>query len=138
MVFLIFLYTNPHSHFLSVINQLDAQTYCKTKRLCIKLVNYLDKYTEMHSQQNVKKKYILMSSTLIQAIMILTFSESTRCEYWPRQVSSLVRISWFSSLFSIKLQNSSYFVLHKEHFLRILCIMLFRITNPFDDIKACS
>jgi len=24
--------------------------------LCIKLVNYWDKYTEMHTQQNVKKK----------------------------------------------------------------------------------
>jgi len=30
-------------------------TYCKTKILCIKLVNYWDKYTEMHGQQNVKK-----------------------------------------------------------------------------------
>jgi len=29
-------------------------TYCKTKILCIKLVNYWDKYTEMHGQQNVK------------------------------------------------------------------------------------
>jgi len=28
------------SIFISVINQLDAQTYCKTKILCIKLVNY--------------------------------------------------------------------------------------------------
>ena len=27
------------SIFISVINQLDAQTYCKTKILCIKLVN---------------------------------------------------------------------------------------------------
>jgi hypothetical protein len=31
-------------------------TYCKTKILCIKLVNYWDKYTEMHGQQNVKKE----------------------------------------------------------------------------------
>jgi len=29
-------------------------TNCKTKLLCIKLVNYWDKYTEMHGQQNVK------------------------------------------------------------------------------------
>ena len=29
----------------------------KQKILCIKLVNYWDKYTEMHGQQNVKKKY---------------------------------------------------------------------------------
>ena len=28
----------------------------ENKILCIKLVNYLDKYTEMHSQQNIKKK----------------------------------------------------------------------------------
>jgi len=31
------------------------KTYCETN-LCIKLVNYWDKYTEMHGQQNVKKK----------------------------------------------------------------------------------
>ena len=31
------------------------QTYCKAKILCIKLVNYWYKYTEMHGQQNVKK-----------------------------------------------------------------------------------
>jgi len=29
-------------------------TNCKTKILCISLVNYWDKYTEMHVQQNVK------------------------------------------------------------------------------------
>ena len=26
--------------------------------MCIKLVNYWDKYTEMHGQQNVKKKQV--------------------------------------------------------------------------------
>ena len=30
------------------------KTYCKTKILCIKLVNCWDKYTEMHGQQNAK------------------------------------------------------------------------------------
>jgi hypothetical protein len=30
------------------------KTYCKTKILCIKLVNYWDKYTEMHGRQNDK------------------------------------------------------------------------------------
>jgi len=30
------------------------KTYCKTKSLCIKLVNYWYKYTEVHGQQNVK------------------------------------------------------------------------------------
>ena len=29
--------------------------YCKAKILCIILVNYGDKYTEMHDQQNVEK-----------------------------------------------------------------------------------
>ena len=33
---------------------------CKTKILCIKLVNYRDKYTEMHGQQNVKTIYLVM------------------------------------------------------------------------------
>jgi len=33
--------------------------YCKTKILCINLVNYWDKYTEIHGQQNVKKNSIL-------------------------------------------------------------------------------
>jgi len=32
------------------------KTYCKTKILCIKLVNYRDKYTEMHGWQNIKKR----------------------------------------------------------------------------------
>jgi len=31
------------------------KTYCKTKMLSMKLVNYWGKYTEMHGQQNVKK-----------------------------------------------------------------------------------
>ena len=35
------------------------KTYCKTKILCIKLVNYRDKYTEKHGQQNVKKMHSL-------------------------------------------------------------------------------
>jgi hypothetical protein len=67
--------------FISVINQLHAQNFCftislfhastcfahmcskhvetwnklivKQKFLCIKLVNYRDKYTDMHGQQNV-------------------------------------------------------------------------------------
>ena len=37
------------------------KTYCKTKILCIQLVNYWDKYTEMHGQQNVKKKDMLFT-----------------------------------------------------------------------------
>ena len=50
--------------FISVINQLNAQNLCFTislfhastcfEHMCIKLVNYWDKYTEMHGQQNVK------------------------------------------------------------------------------------
>ena len=34
-------------------------TYCKTKFLFIKLVDYWDKYAEMHGQQNVKKLLLL-------------------------------------------------------------------------------
>jgi len=37
------------------------KTYCETTILCIKLVKYWDKYTEMHGQQNVKK--VLFSHT---------------------------------------------------------------------------
>ena len=37
-----------------------------TKILCIKLVNYWDKYTEMQGQQNVKKnRYMFISYTYI-------------------------------------------------------------------------
>jgi len=43
--------------------------------LCIKLVKYWDKYTEMHGQQNVKKKVLLFSMvfncTLISIYVIL-------------------------------------------------------------------
>ena len=33
----------------------------KKQILCIKLVEYWDKYTEMHGQQNVKKKFLRVS-----------------------------------------------------------------------------
>ena len=36
--------------------------YCKTKTLCIKLVKYWAKYTEMHGQQNVTKKIKLVTT----------------------------------------------------------------------------
>jgi len=39
-------------------------TYCKTKILCIKLVNYWDKYTETHGQQNVKTNKCLKSGNI--------------------------------------------------------------------------
>jgi len=46
----------PHGdeHICSKHVEAWNKTYCKTKILCIKLVNYWDKYTEMHGQQNVK------------------------------------------------------------------------------------
>ena len=44
--------------FISVINQLDAQNFCFTISL---LVNYCDKYTEMHGQHNVKISSICYS-----------------------------------------------------------------------------
>jgi len=31
-------------------------TYCETNILCTKLVNYWDKYTEMHVRQNAKSE----------------------------------------------------------------------------------
>jgi len=37
------------------------KTYCKTKILCIKLVKYWDKYTEMHCQENVKISNIFVA-----------------------------------------------------------------------------
>ena len=40
--------------FNSVIKQLDAQQLYFTITLCINLVNYWDKYTEMHDQQKSK------------------------------------------------------------------------------------
>jgi len=63
--FVIVLESATFHMFISVINQLDTQNVfftisllhtstCKTKILCIKLVNYWDKYTEMHGQQIVK------------------------------------------------------------------------------------
>ena len=45
-------------HMCSKHVQAWNKTYCKTKILCIKLVNYWDKYTEIHGQQNIKKKYL--------------------------------------------------------------------------------
>jgi len=45
-------------------------TYCKTKILCIKLVKYWDKYTEMHGQQNVKKKITYRVLTPIMQTML--------------------------------------------------------------------
>jgi len=39
--------------------------------LCIKLVNYWDKYAEMHGQQNAKKKQLLVNL----AHIFLSFSK---------------------------------------------------------------
>jgi len=36
------------------VRLLELLNKCKTKTLCIKLIDYWDKYTEMHGQQNVK------------------------------------------------------------------------------------
>jgi len=40
------------------------KAYCKTKILCIKLVNYWDKYTEMRGQQNIKNLHHSLLSGL--------------------------------------------------------------------------
>ena len=58
-------------------------TYCKTKILCIKLVNYWDKCTEMHGQQNVKKKYRLLVKTSILRMQ-------KRCSRTPYDIRCLL------------------------------------------------
>jgi len=45
----------------------------KQKNLCIKLVNYLYKYTEMHGQQNVKKMEVLFSASFELLVCKKTF-----------------------------------------------------------------
>jgi len=39
------------------------------RNLCIELVNYWDKYTEMHGQQNVTKNYTSMSNAIVSNII---------------------------------------------------------------------
>ena len=52
-------------------------TYCKTKILCNKLINYSDKYTEMHGQQNKKKKSRLHVSYLqVQYVFCIIHSKT--------------------------------------------------------------
>jgi len=49
------------------------ETYCKTKILCIKLVNYQDKYTEMqHGQRNVKTCFCLLCNFDWKGVLIST------------------------------------------------------------------
>jgi len=43
------------------------KTHCKTNILRIKLVKCWDRYTEMHGQQNVKKKYFFLVGTLVRS-----------------------------------------------------------------------
>jgi len=50
-------------HMCSKHVEIWNKTYCETI-LCIQLVKYWDKYTEMHGQQNVKK-YIHVCRSLI-------------------------------------------------------------------------
>ena len=49
--------------------------------LCIKLVKYWDKYTEMHGQQNVKKMFWTVSLTIIRTLALYTqqWYMSCRC-----------------------------------------------------------
>ena len=49
---------------LLTINMLCHVEVMFIQILCIKLVKYWDKYTEMHGQQNVKKEIIDSSETL--------------------------------------------------------------------------
>jgi len=48
--------TTCFEHMCSKHVEASNKLIVKQKSLCIKLVNYWDKYTEMHGQQNVKKK----------------------------------------------------------------------------------
>jgi len=52
--------------------------------LCIKLVNYYDKYTEMHGQQNNKICVSIFSTTLSETFLILRSMEWHMIEnvYW--------------------------------------------------------
>ena len=59
----IFVLPPDDEHMCSKHVEAWNKTYCKTKILCIKLVNYWDKYTEMHGQQNVEN--LLMVSYVI-------------------------------------------------------------------------
>ena len=43
-------WTPDDEHMCSKHVEAWNKTYCKTKILCIKLVKYWDKYTEMHGQ----------------------------------------------------------------------------------------
>jgi len=47
-------WTPDDEHMCSKYVEVWNKTYCERNILCIKLVNYWDKYTEMHGQQNVK------------------------------------------------------------------------------------
>ena len=58
-------------------------TYCKTKILCTKLVNYWDKYTEMHRQQNVKKdKQCTYNVTLRLILVTIVVVEKRYYKFW--------------------------------------------------------
>ena len=52
---------------------------CKTKILCIKLVNYWDKYTEMHDQQNVR---ILCRSLSGITYALIYVSATCKDKHW--------------------------------------------------------
>jgi len=82
--------------------------------LCIKLVNYWDKYTEMHAQQNVKKNFVMGLSHIIWHLWI----RSKRCTYFVMEIGmsrvyylvdcvqlKLLPVVWNSSLFSFMDQN---------------------------------
>jgi len=55
------------------------QTYCRTNILCIKLVNYLDKYTDMHGQQNVE---ICYSVVVYRRYFAIKFCNTSRYPFF--------------------------------------------------------
>jgi len=66
-------------------------TYCETKILCIKLVRYWEKYTEMHGQQKIKI-WVCVSMCLLRVMSFL--------QHYPFQ---------FLKYQKLRLQNISYF-----------------------------
>jgi len=83
-------------------------TYCKTKILCIRLVNYWDKYTGMQGQQNIKILflYVVRLRTTNNNIKNFEFNNCpTRCDlfsllhfcrqlYMFRVLTTIIRSSY--------------------------------------------
>jgi len=89
------------------------KTYCKTKILCIMLVNYWDKYTEMHGQQNVKIILLIWRCQILVLLRsVLRISVSSGGWSSLKGETSIIiistyRITWLK-LLKIKLPHHNY------------------------------